>query len=207
MVRPPKQAARCPQKRIVNVARNRSRSRSRSSNRQIRAPRKNLTQPPRRRNVNMARSPSPSPSGPSSSNGSQRSPSPPRRPNPLSGNRGQALRKGIPKPRRRKPGVLVLREIRRLQNTTFNLIPRFSFARVVREITQKMFKANLRFQAAALQVIQEAAEHFLVSVFEDVNLLAIHGRRITVMPRDITLALKLRRDYGHQRMLRYTTNE
>ncbi|XP_055333307.1 uncharacterized protein LOC129584911 [Paramacrobiotus metropolitanus] len=99
--------------------------------------------------------------------------------------------------RRTRPGVLVLRDIRRLQNSTALLIPRLSFGRLVREITAK-FAKDMRFQPVALQAIQEAAEFFLVSLFEDVNLAAIHGRRVTVMPRDMSLVLKIRGDASYR---------
>ncbi|XP_055343266.1 histone H3-like [Paramacrobiotus metropolitanus] len=99
----------------------------------------------------------------------------------------------VAKKPRRRPGILVLRDIRFLQNTTHTLIPRSSFARLVREIAHK-HTPDLRFQAVALQALQEASEHFLISLFEDVNLCAVHGRRVTIMPRDMTLVLRLRRD-------------
>ena len=50
---------------------------------------------------------------------------------------------------------------------------------------------QVRFQSTALAALQEAAENFLVGLFEDVNLLAVHSKRVTVMPRDIRLALRI----------------
>ncbi|EDO31850.1 predicted protein, partial [Nematostella vectensis] len=50
----------------------------------------------------------------------------------------------------------------------------------------------LRWQVAALMALQEAAEAFLVRLFEDANLCAIHAKRVTVMPRDIQLARRIR---------------
>jgi histone H3 len=50
----------------------------------------------------------------------------------------------------------------------------------------------LRFQSSALLAVQEAAEAFLIGLFEDSNLCAIHARRVTIMPRDIQLARRIR---------------
>ena len=58
-----------------------------------------------------------------------------------------------------------------------------------------MPSVQVRFQSTALAALQEAAENFIVGLFEDVNLLAIHARRVTVMPRDIRLALRIRGDH------------
>ncbi|XP_055343229.1 putative histone H3.3-like type 3 [Paramacrobiotus metropolitanus] len=114
----------------------------------------------------------------------------------------QAARKHkTPNRRRRRPGVLALKEIRYLQNTTHHLIPRMSFMRLVREIAQK-FMPDIRFQSNALEAIQEGAECFLVNLFEDINLCAVHGRRVTIMPRDMTLVLRLRENYNQSRRYR-----
>ena len=50
---------------------------------------------------------------------------------------------------------------------------------------------QVRFQSTAIATLQEAAENYIVGLFEDVNLLAIHVRQVTVMPRDILLALQI----------------
>ena len=54
---------------------------------------------------------------------------------------------------------------------------------------------QVRFQSTALAALQEAAENFIVGLFEDVNLLAVHDRRVTVMPQDIRLALRIQGDH------------
>ncbi len=54
------------------------------------------------------------------------------------------------------------------------------------------FKTDLRFQGAAILALQEAAEAYLVGLFEDSNLCAIHAKRVTIMPRDIQLARRIR---------------
>ena len=71
------------------------------------------------------------------------------------------------------------------------LIKRAPFARLVREIAQS-FMQELRFQNSAIGALQEAAEAYLVGLFEDTNLCAIHAKRITIMPRDIQLARRIR---------------
>lgn len=95
---------------------------------------------------------------------------------------------------RYRPGELALKDIHRLQKTTDMQIPRTRFQLLVREITQS-FADSIKYQAFALLALQEAAEAYLVHLFEDVNLLAIHGRRVTIMPRDISLARRIRREY------------
>ena len=99
----------------------------------------------------------------------------------------------IKKIRRYRPGTLALREIRRYQRSTELLIGKLAFQRLVREISQ-YFAPGLRFQPSALFALQEAAEAYIVGVFDDVNLCAIHARRVTIMPRDLQLALRIRGD-------------
>ena len=65
------------------------------------------------------------------------------------------------------------------------------FQRLVREIAQD-FKTDLRFQSSAVLALQEAAEAYLVGLFEDTNLAAIHAKRVTIMPKDIQLARRIR---------------
>ena len=92
---------------------------------------------------------------------------------------------------RYRPGTLALREIRHYQKKTNLLIKRTPFARLVREIAQG-YMQELRFQNSAIGALQEAAEAYLVGLFEDTNLCAIHSKRITIMPRDIQLARRIR---------------
>jgi histone H3 len=83
-----------------------------------------------------------------------------------------------------------LREIRRYQNSVDLLIHKAPFQRLVREIAQE-FKSGLRFQSMAMLALQEAAEAYLVRLFEDTNLLAILAKRVTIMPRDMQLARRI----------------
>ena len=98
---------------------------------------------------------------------------------------------GQKKTHRYRPGTVALREIRRYQKSTELLIRKLPFQRLVREIAQE-HKADLRFQSTAVAALQEAAEAYLVSLFEDVNLCAIHSKRVTIMVRDIQLARRIR---------------
>ena len=59
---------------------------------------------------------------------------------------------------------------------------------------------QVRFQSTAIAALQESAENCIVAIFEDVNLLTVHAKRVTVMPRDITLALRIRGDHHHWRI-------
>ena len=98
---------------------------------------------------------------------------------------------GVKKPHRYRPGTVALREIRRYQKSTELLIRKLPFQRLVREIAQE-FKTDLRFQGSAVLALQEAAEAYLVGLFEDTNLAAIHAKRVTIMPKDIQLARRIR---------------
>ena len=98
---------------------------------------------------------------------------------------------GIKKPHRYRPGTVAIREIRKYQKTTDLLIKKLPFQKVVREIAQD-FNSNLRFQSSAVMALQEATESYIVGLFEDTNLCAIHARRVTIMPKDMKLAKRLR---------------
>ncbi|KAI6087546.1 histone-fold-containing protein [Hypoxylon rubiginosum] len=118
------------------------------------------------------------------------------------GSRASGVRPGdpIPFPRRRRyrPGTVALREIRRLQNSTDLLIRKLPFSRLVREIALDYRPANqgMRWQSQAILALQEAAEAFLVHLFEDSNLCAIHAKRVTIMQKDIQLARRIRGVWG-----------
>ena len=92
---------------------------------------------------------------------------------------------------RYRPGRLALQEIRHYQKCTNLLIRKLPFHRLIRELTQK-FKVNVRFWSSALMALQEAAEAYLVRLFEDTNLCAIHAKWVTIMPKDIQLARRIR---------------
>lgn len=91
-------------------------------------------------------------------------------------------------------GAGALKEIKKLQKSTELLVPKLPFQRLVREVTQD-FMAGAKFQSSALGALQEAAEARMVSLFEDANACAVHGKRVTVMPKDLHLARQIRGDY------------
>ncbi|XP_015623147.2 histone H3.3 isoform X1 [Oryza sativa Japonica Group] len=98
---------------------------------------------------------------------------------------------GVKKPHRYRPGTVALREIRKYQKNTELLIRKLPFQRLVREIAQ-LFKHDMRFQSHAVLALQEAAEAYLVGLFEDTNLCAIHSKRVTIMSKDVQLARRIR---------------
>merc|ERR1712083_82991 len=102
-----------------------------------------------------------------------------------------AARGGVKKPHRFRPGTVALREIRRYQKTTDLLLRKLPFQRLVREIAGE-FNNNLRFQSSAVMALQEASEAYLIGLFEDTNLCAIHAKRVTIMSKDVQLARRIR---------------
>ena len=99
------------------------------------------------------------------------------------------------KPHQYRAGTVALKDIRHYQGSTALLIRKLPFQRLVREITQD-FKTDLRFRSAAILCLQEAAEAYLVKLFDDANLCAIHARRVTIMPKDILLARRIRGEHA-----------
>ncbi len=90
------------------------------------------------------------------------------------GRRNRVSTGGVKKPHRFRPGTVALREIRRYQKSYDLLIRKVPFQRLVREIA-KSIQSDLRFQSLAILALQEAAEDYLVRMFEQVNLCAIHA--------------------------------
>jgi histone H3 len=97
---------------------------------------------------------------------------------------------GPKKPHRYRPGTVSLREIRRYQKSTELLIRKLPFQRLVREVFGK--HGDYRLNSEALLALHEASEAYLTSLFEDTNLCAIHAKRVTIMPRDMQLARRIR---------------
>ena len=94
-------------------------------------------------------------------------------------------------PKRFRPGIVALREIRRFQKSTELLIRKLPFQRLVREIAQEI-KPGMRFTSSAVGAMQEASEAYLVGLFEDANACAIHAKRVTITPKDMHLAMRIR---------------
>ena len=99
---------------------------------------------------------------------------------------------GVKKPHRYRPGTVAIREIRKYQKSTDLLIRKAPFQRLVREIASDFKPDDKRFQSTAILALQEASEAYLVGLFEDTNLCAIHAKRVTIMPKDIQLARRIR---------------
>lgn len=97
----------------------------------------------------------------------------------------------VKKPHRFRSGTVALREIRRYQKTTDLLMRRLPFQRLVREIAATV-KEHMRWTSQAILALQEAAETYLVGLFEDTNLCTIHAKRVTIVPRDMQLARRIR---------------
>jgi len=100
---------------------------------------------------------------------------------------------GMKKAHRYRPGTVALREIRKYQKSVDLLLLKLPFQRLVREIAQD-FKSDLKFQSQAVLALQEAAEAYMVGLFEDCNLCAVHAKRVTIMPSDLQLARRIRGD-------------
>ena len=109
----------------------------------------------------------------------------------------KAPKGGVKKRYRYRPGTVALKQIRQYQKSTDLLIRKLPFQRLVREIAcdSEVIKSPLcgkvRFQSAAIMALQEAAEAYLIGLFEDTNLCAIHAKRVTIMPKDIQLARRI----------------
>lgn len=98
---------------------------------------------------------------------------------------------GEKRPYRHKAGSVAKREIKRYQKSTNLLIPKASFERMVREVSETL-KKGMRFTSTAIEAVQTSAEDYLVKLFEDASLCAAHGKRVTVMDKDIYLARRIR---------------
>ena len=105
---------------------------------------------------------------------------------------------GVRKHYRFRPGTVALKEIRQYQKSTELLIRKLPFQRLVREIANDdtvvpgSMMGKIRFQTDAIKALQESREAYLVGLFEDTNLCAIHAKRVTIMPKDIQLARRIR---------------
>lgn len=100
----------------------------------------------------------------------------------------------VKRPHRFRPGTVAVREIRRYQKGTDLLVRKLPFQRLVREIAQD-YKSDLRFQSTAILALQEAAEAYLVGLFEDTQLCAIHRKAVTIQPKDMQLSRRIRGDH------------
>ncbi len=97
----------------------------------------------------------------------------------------------VRKPHRWRPGTVAAREIRKFQKTTDLLIRKAPFQHLVREVALKFGKSDLQMQSTAVLALQEAAEYFMVDVFSDTNLCALHGKHVTITVKDLVLACRI----------------
>ena len=93
---------------------------------------------------------------------------------------------------RYRPGTRALMEIWYYQKRVGLLCSKLAFARVIREVAHELHHGDIRFQVSAISAIQEESEAYLIRLMEDANLEAIHGRCVTIMPKDIQLAHRIR---------------
>jgi len=121
----------------------------------------------------------------------------PKTPKPAINPKSQPKSPGNMNKRKYRPGTRALKEIRKYQKSCDLLIPSLPFSRLIREVAQSVLGSSMldiRFQSSAILALQEASEAYLVTLFEDTMLCAIHARRVTIMPRDIQLARRIRGD-------------
>jgi histone H3 len=108
------------------------------------------------------------------------------------GKKKVAKSSGVKKSARKwHPGTVALRQVKKFQKSTNLLLRKAPFSRLVREVAAQ-YKDGLKFASSALLAVQEATESYIVSVLSDTNLVAIHAKRVTIMPRDLALARRLR---------------
>jgi len=96
-----------------------------------------------------------------------------------------------------KPGIVSLKEIKYYQSSSALLLRRSPFMRLVREIAQTLSLNTFMWQSVAIDALQEASEAYLVSLFEQTNLAALHAKRVTIFPRDMQFIRRIRGQHDH----------
>jgi histone H3 len=91
-----------------------------------------------------------------------------------------------------RPGTVALRKIRKFKKNTDLLIRKAPFQHLVCKIALKFGMSNLQMQTTAVLALQEATEYFMVDVFSNTSLYAMHGKRVTIMKKDVVLACRIR---------------
>ncbi len=97
------------------------------------------------------------------------------------------------KPHCWRPGTVALREIWKFLKKSDLLIRKAPFQHLVREIALRFGKSDLQMQSTAILALKEAAEYFMVDIFSDTNLCAMHGKRVTIMKKDMVLVCCIQR--------------
>ena len=108
----------------------------------------------------------------------------------------QLAAQAVKKAHRFRPGTVALREIRKYQKTADLLVRKAPFQRLVRSTALGFNIQDMRLQSLTVLALQEACEAYLVSIFEDTNLCAIHAKRITIMIKDMQLARRIRGEHA-----------
>ena len=101
----------------------------------------------------------------------------------------------VKKPHRYRPGTVAIREIKNAQKSTESMFRGLPFQRLVREIAQD-YKSDLRFERSAILNLQEACEAYGTELMRYVNLVAIHAKRQTIQPKDMTLVRTIMGEIG-----------
>uniref|UniRef100_A0A7E4V1V9 Histone domain-containing protein n=1 Tax=Panagrellus redivivus TaxID=6233 RepID=A0A7E4V1V9_PANRE len=104
-------------------------------------------------------------------------PSEPRAPIPALNTSKSSRRKSL-KPKKS------LRNIRDFEHSYLHQIPKAAFQRVIRSLLREVSGADYRITATALEALQEVAEEYVTNHFEQLNILANHAKRVTVMASD-----------------------
>ena len=105
------------------------------------------------------------------------------------------------KKHRWRSGTVAMREIKQQQKNTKPLLRKFPFYRVVREILAPLADElcgtpGIRISKGAVQNLQFASEDFLIELFRDANLLAIHAGRSTIDERDLSMVMQIKGLYS-----------
>ena len=103
----------------------------------------------------------------------------------------KATEDGETQKRRTRPGAKALREIRKYQRSTDSIVPRAPLQRIIKEITGK-YMPDARYSIGAIEAVHQCIEAYMVGLFEDTGLCAVHARRKTIMTRDMRLARRIR---------------
>ncbi|KAH6556404.1 hypothetical protein KP509_1Z181900 [Ceratopteris richardii] len=114
----------------------------------------------------------------------RRQDTPPQRPQPN-------IPPNLRAPQRCRRQTRAFAEIRHYQKIVELLIPQSPFARFVKEELQS-YCVGLHIQGISIEALQESVEVYLISMLEESNLCAIHAKRVTIQPKDMQLARRIR---------------
>jgi histone H3 len=95
------------------------------------------------------------------------------------------------KSQRARPSQRANYEIQHYTATVDHIVPKLPFQRLIREIIQKI-NDEIRIQRSAVGILHEMTEEYIVKLFQDANLCVLHAGRVTIMPKDLILAQKIR---------------